>query len=280
MEIDAIFQRAPLAGQPLSLVVRAAEGQTEQARIEQARTLLANRNPLDEILLVPAPSDSAPRPAGARVIRSRAGRTMLACALEACRWPIVVLWSPEVPLAPAQLRAVVRLLDDCDLVAGRRARPRRWWSWGGESLAQWLFGVPLADPLCPFKVIRKAAVQNLTLQLEGDLADFELVAKMTFLTSLMDECAIPSPDRPRPLLATLAKSPGQIVKLLVRPRFWRFDLNSRSRLASLIEPPAAPPAPPSPSHVSASARGARRAPGTGWGPNYPRSSLRLGPPRR
>lgn len=278
MDIEAILQRAPLAGQPLSLVVRAAEGGTEEAIIDQARALLANRNPLDEILIMPGSRGHASHLAGARAIRSRPGRTMLGCALEACRWPIVVLWSPTVSLAPDQLRAVVRLLDDCDLVAGRRARAWRWWSWWGEWLAQWFFGVPLADPLCPFKVIRKAAVSELTLQLEGELADFELVAKMTFLTSLMDECDVPALDRPRPLLALLAKSPGQIAKLYFFPRFWRFDRSAQSRLASLIEPPAAPPA--GPTHPTAPATGTRRAPGLGWGPSYPRSSLRSGPPRR
>jgi len=59
----------------------------------------------------------------------------------------------------------------------------------------WIYGVPLADVNSCFKLFRTAFLRRFPIQSDGDFVHTELVAKATFLTSIMDDVALtPKPD--------------------------------------------------------------------------------------
>lgn len=55
------------------------------------------------------------------------------------------------------------------------------------SFVGWVFGVPLADVSSAYKLYRTAFLKRVPIQSDGDFVHTELVAKATFLTSIMDE---------------------------------------------------------------------------------------------
>lgn len=94
-----------------------------------------------------------------------------------------------------------------------------WYGWGehGKVTRAWLtYGVPLHDPHCGFKLVRKALLERFPIQCDGDLFHVELVAKATFLTCMMDEVPLtPKQDRVPP--AVWAKADKKV--LWGKPRF-------------------------------------------------------------
>lgn len=88
----------------------------------------------------------------------------------------------------------------CKLVLDLPLEKREgWYGWAEHRRAYsaWLtYGVPLHDPHCGFKLMRKALLERFPIQCDGDLFHIELVAKATFLTCMMDELPLtPKPDR-------------------------------------------------------------------------------------
>jgi glycosyltransferase involved in cell wall biosynthesis len=73
-----------------------------------------------------------------------------------------------------------------------------WHGWGEfwyGVRAGWVYGVPLADVNSCFKLFRTAFLRRFPIQSDGDFVHTELVAKATFLTSIMDEVPLtPKPD--------------------------------------------------------------------------------------
>jgi hypothetical protein len=64
----------------------------------------------------------------------------------------------------------------------------------------WVFGVPLADVNSAFKLYRTAFLKRIAIQSDGDFVHAELVAKATFLTSIMDELPLtPAAAAERPV---------------------------------------------------------------------------------
>lgn len=85
------------------------------------------------------------------------------------------------------------------IVAGMELHPSPTWlgwrEWLTGGLLGWVFGVPLADVNSAFKLYRTAFLRRVPIQSNGDFVHVELVAKATFLTSIMDEIALtPKPD--------------------------------------------------------------------------------------
>lgn len=109
----------------------------------------------------------------------------------------------------------------------------RWPGWYGvgetaKTWRSWLtFGVPLHDPHCGYKLVRKELLDRFPLQCDGDLFHIELIAKATFLTCMLDEVPLsPKPDRvPKTVWAKADKK-----VLWGKPQF-----------AHLPEPPAVSP---------------------------------------
>ncbi len=82
---------------------------------------------------------------------------------------------------------------------GIPTEPLRGWLGFGEHLRSWtawvVYGVPFLDPNCAFKLYRRSALDRFPVQCDGDKVHVELAAKLTFLTSLIDEVPLtPKPD--------------------------------------------------------------------------------------
>lgn len=229
MDIDALFHRPSLVGAPLSLLLRLSARDDVFEEVRMASLLLRGRNPWDEIVVLRPgipwprymPADRRLWPLPVRVRFASSGvHSPLAAGIAACRWPILLLASPEVRLTREKIAELIELLDDCDLVVGKRDRVSTWWTWPWEKVIRGFFGVPVSDPLCPVKVMRKAAVNGVVLQSRGPLADFELIAKLTFMTSLMDECPVESVTSPGRLAGHLVSGCVDLVRNLLFPQFW------------------------------------------------------------
>ena len=82
---------------------------------------------------------------------------------------------------------------------GIPTEPLRGWLGFGEHVRSWtawvVYGVPFLDPNCAFKLYRRSALERFPVQCDGDKVHVELAAKLTFLTSLIDEVPLtPKPD--------------------------------------------------------------------------------------
>lgn len=73
--------------------------------------------------------------------------------------------------------------------------PELWYRWR----IGWVFAIPMVDVNSCFKLFRTAFLKRFPIQSDGDFVHAELVAKATFLTSIMDE--VPLTPKPDPLPA-------------------------------------------------------------------------------
>lgn len=87
------------------------------------------------------------------------------------------------------------------LFAGMKLEPpATWLGWRAFVYGKFVgtvFGVPLADVNSAFKLYRTAFLKRFPIQSDGDFVHAELVAKATFLTSIMDEVPL-TPQSPEP----------------------------------------------------------------------------------
>ncbi len=120
-------------------------------------------------------------------------------------------WKPRTPdlvagartgvPEPALLKASGAVFRGfCKLVFDLPLEPGPGWYGAGETARAWrawlTYGVPLHDPHCGFKLVRKALLERFPIQCDGDMVHVELMAKATFLTCMMDELPLsPKPDR-------------------------------------------------------------------------------------
>lgn len=102
-----------------------------------------------------------------------------------------------------------------------------WGAWWSRARARWVFGVPLADVNSVFKLYRTAFLKRFPIQSDGDFVHTELVAKATFLTSIMDEIPLTPKADPHPPLGPVSEDRA---KVFHHPEF-----------AFKLEPHAKPP---------------------------------------
>jgi glycosyltransferase involved in cell wall biosynthesis len=119
--------------------------------------------------------------------------------------------------------------------AGIRLEPAEAWPGLGAAVygkfAGWVFGVPLADVNSAFKLYRTDFLRRFPIQSDGDFVHTELVAKATFLTSIMDE--VPLTPQPGAVPPKARISLGELLHVFRDPQFaW--------------PAPASPPAEPAP----------------------------------
>lgn len=69
--------------------------------------------------------------------------------------------------------------------------------------AQWVYAIPLIDVNSCFKLLRTEFLKRFPIQSDGDFVHTELVAKATFLTSIMDEVALTPKLDPIPPLGSI-----------------------------------------------------------------------------
>ncbi len=145
----------------------------------------------------------------------------LRTALEKAKHPLFFYSSLDYPYQTSDLKKLLELIDDVDIVSGVRAarRPPRWYrNWRRVSdlllrvliglrrdpLQGWLgvkqhlynrlmrtaFGVHLADVECAYKLCRREIFDRLPIQSEGVFVHTEIIAKATFRTLWLDETPI------------------------------------------------------------------------------------------
>ncbi|VTR96965.1 Glycosyltransferases OS=Pelotomaculum thermopropionicum (strain DSM 13744 / JCM 10971 / SI) GN=WcaA PE=4 SV=1: Glycos_transf_2 [Gemmata massiliana] len=85
-----------------------------------------------------------------------------------------------------------------------------WGQWWYKNRASWVFGVPLADVNSEFKLYRTAFLKRVPIQSDGDFVHVELVAKATFLTSIMDEVPLTPKTEPFPPLASVSADRSKV----------------------------------------------------------------------
>jgi glycosyltransferase involved in cell wall biosynthesis len=120
-----------------------------------------------------------------------------------------------------------------------------WSEWWYRVRVGWVFGVPLADVNSAFKLYRTAFLKRFPIQSDSDFVHTELVAKATFLTSIMDEIPItPQPHLPPP------RSIAQDWSLVFRNPIFAFEeVPPRAAPPQPEAAPAVPPLAPNPSHA-------------------------------
>lgn len=96
---------------------------------------------------------------------------------------------------------------------------RSWWAW-------FIFADPMTDPNCGLKVMRKSLFDSFPIQCNGDTVHLEIVAKATFITTLMDEIPL------SPKSAAIPKARwDEAYQLFVSPKF-----HVRNQPAASTEP--------------------------------------------
>jgi glycosyltransferase involved in cell wall biosynthesis len=168
----------------------------------------------------------------------------LRTALAEARHPLFFFTALDYPYTPSDLRPMldrINIRDEVlgkqpDLISGCRTglptpgivlwtgrawqlfwrifagmpftEPLPWHGWPAcrrRFFAKWIYGVPLADVNSCFKLFRTDFLRRFPIQSEGDFVHTELVAKATFLTSIMDEIPLsPKPDAVPPIGDTAA----------------------------------------------------------------------------
>lgn len=206
----------------------------------------------------------------------------LRTALEEARHPLFLYAGVDYPYTPTDIKPMLERIDlrdeilgkQPDLISGARAGQRRplpvvavsgawklfwrvfaglpmsdslpwygWSEWWYRARVGWVFGVPLADVNSAFKLYRSAFLKRFPIQSDSAFVHTELVAKATFLTSIMDEIPIaPQPHSLPPRESTAADWRA----VLRNPQF-AFD--EKKEPAEPPKPEAAPAPEPNPSSV-------------------------------
>jgi glycosyltransferase involved in cell wall biosynthesis len=177
----------------------------------------------------------------------------LRTALAETTHPLFFYTSTDYPYSPSDLRKLLERIEVRDEVFGKqpdlisgcrvgqpaplviRALGRSWrlfWrialglplqpghSWLGwreffyGSFVGWIFGVPLQDVNSAFKLYRTSFLKRFPIQSDSDFVHTELVAKATFLTSIMDE--LPLTPKPEPVPRTTC---SDMWRVFVNPEF-------------------------------------------------------------
>jgi len=94
---------------------------------------------------------------------------------------------------PADLKKMLELIDQVDLVCGFRENRARRWLWKDclyALMVRLVFGVRLKDVDCPFKLFRREIFSRMPIQSDGSFAHAEIVAKANFLGCLIAEVPV------------------------------------------------------------------------------------------
>jgi hypothetical protein len=123
-----------------------------------------------------------------------------------------------------------------------------WYGWGEWWYRQrvgWVFGVPLVDVNSAFKLYRVSFLKKVPIQSNSAFVHTELVAKATFLTSIMDEVPLTQKPDPFPALGPIS---ADWWTLLRKPEFVVRDTAPAAQPPgpTATEPPKSEPAPSAP----------------------------------
>jgi glycosyltransferase involved in cell wall biosynthesis len=130
-------------------------------------------------------AEAAARFDGVRVVshvRTRGYGAALRTGLAAARLPYVLLVDGELDIEPAELGRFVAHAGEADLLVGYRVDGHgrstlRWPSRVRSRVARALFGLPVRDPDCPVKLIRRDVLAGVELSSANATVGTELVAR-------------------------------------------------------------------------------------------------------
>jgi len=145
----------------------------------------------------------------------------LRSGLAAARHPLVLTAPCDRQYEPADLRRLLDLIDQVDLVTGIRTwqpvplwlrwcgtayrliartifgvpleRRAAWLGWSGfprRWLAHWIFGLRLQDVECMLRLYRRDLLPRIIVQSDGPFAQVEILAKANFLGCLLAETPV------------------------------------------------------------------------------------------
>ena len=179
----------------------------------------------------------------------------LRTALEQTNTPLFFYTSVDYPYTPADIRKLldrIELRDEIfnkqpDLISGCRTGlpapklmawsgfawklfwrifaglpmtdPTPWHGWREYFYSfrvEWVYAIPLVDVNSCFKLFRTEFLKKFPIQSDGDFVHTELVAKATFLTSIMDEVPLTAKPDPIPPLGPIAADKRRVFR---RPAF-------------------------------------------------------------
>ena len=203
----------------------------------------------------------------------------LRAALAESKQPLLLYAGVDYPYTPTDIKPMLERIDlrdeilgkPPDLISGARAgQPRPfvvraiagawklfwrvfaglpmsdpmpwygWSEWWYRVRVGWVFGVPLADVNSAFKLYRTAFLKRFPIQSDSAFVHTELVAKATFLTSIMDE--VPLTPQPHPLPP---RSIAEDWRLVFRNPIFAFEEKKEPPKPEAV--PAVPPPAPEPS---------------------------------
>ncbi len=214
--------RPPIATAALSVILLSerAPGEESAAALAAWRQHLESlRRPFELILVQPQVGDAAAPEPGILVYDSVEGLgAAMRQAVAATQHPLVVFCTADRQYQPADLARLLGAIDHADVVVGfrtgraipasRRAldqtlsvlarillgtglEPRRTWlgrqGWGRRWAARWIFGLRVADPECPYRLLRREVLARIPLQSRGRFVHVETLAKANHLGCLLAE---------------------------------------------------------------------------------------------
>jgi glycosyltransferase involved in cell wall biosynthesis len=126
----------------------------------------------------------ARRRPGVRVIRHPVNRgygAALRSGIAAARHEFVFFTDGDGQFDPAQIHRLLPPIADADLVVGYRCRRadstlRRLNTWAWNRIVRRLFGLPVRDVNCAFKLFRREVVAGVQLQSDGAMISAEMFA--------------------------------------------------------------------------------------------------------
>jgi hypothetical protein len=227
--------RPPIAQAALSVNLLAFGAASEVAEcLARWQEYLATLDrPFEIVLIGPVESEPNPAPTDVRRIDFNPERglgTALADAVRTAEHPLVVLATADRQYQPADLQALLGVIDHVDLAVGCRTvavplwrRVLGWtWAillriaigiplpprnctvgatpWRRRWLARWVFGLKLGDPESPFRLGRRDALRRIVFQSHGPFALIEQLAKANHLEFILTEEPVSwaSPATPLP----------------------------------------------------------------------------------
>jgi hypothetical protein len=113
--------------------------------------------------------------------------------LDSASFPLVLVTTASEPWTAAHLEPLLKAIDYCDHVVGRRpADGREQWTRRLKSLpGRLVFALPLLDVHSPCRLHRLEKLAAIPLQSSSCFLDKEVLAKATFLGHLIDEVDVP-----------------------------------------------------------------------------------------
>ncbi len=212
-----------------------------------------------------------------RVITHPERRGFGACVREgiaASQYPLVFYTGCDYPYNPADLRVLLKRIEDSDSESGRKidivngyraTTPMRGWrkfaercwrlflritlalpvmprpGWLGKEEHRFartmraLFGLRIGDVNSKFKLFRKKIFERIPIQSNGDFVHGEILAKANFLACLMDE--VPIAQRPGPFPAHPDPPPAMSRATEMRRVFFHPDFGTHSAATPASSPP-------------------------------------------